>query len=201
MCTQGLEPTEDLARAGVTGLLGTELLWRSNTGPQLLRHPSLQPKISTLRTSRNCFLRGKAALLYAISFIADLKPHHCSILRSAPEMERCRGGANTPQFLNQGQLVQTWTSSKSTGYLTRSLHEDGSPRLHVGASDSIIVLSWIYLLHQMLQFLLSITLILQLQRAFSTTSCLYNGNMLSALLLELAEIIFLYFLYNLEIAQ
>lgn len=136
------------------------------------------------RKSTNCFLRGKAALLYAISFIADLKPHHCSILRSAPEMKRCRGRANTPQFLNQGQLVLTWTSS--TVYLPQSLHEDGNPRLHGGASDFTVVLSCIYLSYQILQFLLSITLIFQLQWAFSTTSCLYNGNMLSALLLELA---------------
>lgn len=119
MCTQGLEPTEDLAWAGVPGLLGTALLWRSSTGFSTAE-ASLQPKISTLEQAETASLEGRQ-LCCMYSFIANLKLHHCSILRSAPKMKRCREGANTPRFLNQGQLVQTWTSSNSTVYLTRSL--------------------------------------------------------------------------------
>lgn len=67
---------------------------------------SLQPKISTLEQAETASLEGRQ-LCCMYSFIANLKLHHCSILRSAPKMKRCREGANTPRFLNQGQLVQT----------------------------------------------------------------------------------------------
>lgn len=52
------EPTEDLAHPGVTGLLGTELLWRSNTGPELLRHPS-SPRSALSEQAETASLEGR----------------------------------------------------------------------------------------------------------------------------------------------